>query len=135
MDLFGKKEIKELRELLENEIKYKNQFEQLATMYKEQLEKEKPFTYTRIPVYDQNDDKYIEYIGKLLEDDRFKFFLEDTMHDLIVVMQKINPGDAESKEKRERAAYRMDGIQFLINKIAEIRGKYFILLNQKTEKE
>jgi len=81
--------------------------------------------WTRIPVFEKADPQYIEAIAKLLEDDRFKFFLEDTMHDLVEVIQKIQPGDSESVDKRTRAALRMDGIQFLINKLAEIRGAYF----------
>jgi len=80
--------------------------------------------YTRIQVFTEDDDEYFQYTAKLLEDPKFKFLLEDTMRDLMEIMQKINPGDPESVEKRTRAAYRMDGIQLLINKLAEYRAAY-----------
>ena len=84
--------------------------------------------YVRIKTYEHDDPNYIEGIAALLDDDRFTFFLEDTMHDFIDIIRKIEPGDPESEVKRTRAAYRMDGIQFLINKISEIRARHLTAL-------
>jgi hypothetical protein len=91
--------------------------------------------YVRADFYNQNDPDYIAATGKLLEDSRFVFFLEDTMHDFVTILQKINPGDPDSIDKRTKAALRMDGVQFLINKLAEIRGTYLksLLASRKEE--
>ena len=87
----------------------------------------KEIRYTRVKVFDTRDPGFIEYIAGLMDDERFRFFLEDTMNDFVVILRKINPGDPESADKRLKAAYRMDGVQFLVNKLAEIRSAHLQL--------
>jgi hypothetical protein len=129
-------ELNEVKELLEIERRHSEQLEELAKKFenaKVNIVKE-IIKYTRVDYYEKNDPAYIEAIAKLLDDSRFTFFLEDTMHDFVLILQKINPGDPDSMDKRTKAALRMDGIQFLINKLAEIRGSYLkSLISTKEE--
>ena len=76
--------------------------------------------------YIGGDEAYQEYVSNLLDDKRFQWLIYTRNMNMIDIMTAIPTNDPSSAEMRQRAAYRMDGIQILINDMVAIKRAYLI---------
>jgi hypothetical protein len=83
--------------------------------------------------YAGGDPAYQEWVANLLDDKRFQWLIYKRNMQMIDIMTAIPTGEPLSAEMRQRAAYRMDGIQMLVDDMVAIKRAY--ILAQKTVKE
>jgi len=76
--------------------------------------------------YAGGDPAYQEWVADLLNDTRFQWLIYKRQMQMIDIMNLIPRGDAGSAEMRQRAAYRMDGIQMLIDDMVAIKRAHML---------
>lgn len=83
--------------------------------------------------YENGDEAYQEWVSSLLDDSRFQWLIYKRQMGMIDVMRAIPTNDPKSAEMRQRAAYRMDGIQMLLDDMVAIKRAYKISKLPKNE--
>lgn len=76
--------------------------------------------------YVGGDASYHEYVSSLLDDSRFQWLIYKRQMQMVDIMNATPRGDPESAEMRMRAAYRMDGLQMLIDDMVAMKRAHLI---------
>ena len=76
--------------------------------------------------YANGDPTYQEFVSGLLDDKRFQWLIYKRQMTMIDIMTAIPTNDPKSAEMRQRAAYRMDGMQMIIDEMVKIKRAYKI---------
>jgi len=83
--------------------------------------------------YEGGDETYQEWVSSLLDDSRFQWLIYKRQMAMIDVMTAIPTNDPKSAEMRQRAAFRMDGIQMLLDAMVAMKRAYKISKLPKNE--
>jgi hypothetical protein len=79
------------------------------------------------------DPVYQEFVSGLLDNSSFQWLIYKRQMQMIDIMNAIPCGDQQSAEMRQRAAYRMDGIQMLINDMVSIKRAYTLAMQPQRQ--